>query len=55
MRIVPWLLVPIFVLPLAVVANAQEINWQNVTMHLAESPLYRVTCTAMAFHAPTYR
>ncbi len=38
MRIVPWLLVSIFILPLAAVANAQEINWQNVDDAFGRKP-----------------
>ena len=38
MRIVPWLLVSIFILPLAAVANAQEINWQNVDDAFGKKP-----------------
>ena len=38
MRIVPWLLVSIFILPLAAVANAQEINWQKVDDAFGRKP-----------------
>ena len=38
MRIVPWLLVSIFILPLAAVANAQEIDWQKVDDAFGRKP-----------------
>jgi hypothetical protein len=38
MRFIPWLLISIFIIPLAAVANAQEINWQNVDDAFGRKP-----------------